>query len=90
MKISPDFFEINLRPPGWLDDPDLRRAVEWFISFVSVDEWRSRRFAALERFLNAATGNIAEDASGSAPLPRIFRARLSPSKQSCATSPRTS
>lgn len=64
MKISADFFEVNLRPPGWPDDPDLRRAVEWFISFISADEWRSRRFAALERFLNAVTGNIAEDASG--------------------------
>jgi len=64
VKISADFFEVNLRPPGWPDDPDLRRAVEWFISFISADEWRSRRFAALERFLNAVTGNIAEDASG--------------------------
>lgn len=64
VKIAPDFFEVDLRPPGWPDDPDLRHAVDWFISFMSADEWRSRRFAALERFLNAATGNLAEDPSG--------------------------
>lgn len=64
VKIAPDFFEVDLRPPGWPDDPDLRRAVDWFVSFMSTDEWRSRRFAALERFLNAATGNLAEDPSG--------------------------
>lgn len=63
MKIAPDFFEFNLRPPGWSDDPDVRRAVEWFLSFISADEWRSRRFASLERFLKAATGNLAEDTS---------------------------
>lgn len=64
VKIALDFFEVDLRPPGWPDDPDLSRAVDWFISFMSADEWQSRRLAALERFLNAATGNLAEDPSG--------------------------
>lgn len=62
--ITPDFFELDHRPPDWPDDPELRRAVEWFVSFMPADEWKSRRFAALERFLNAATGNLSEDASG--------------------------
>lgn len=64
VQIAPNFFEVDLRPPGWPDDPDLRRAVDWFTSFMSADEWRSRRFAVLERFLNAATCSLAEDTAG--------------------------
>lgn len=62
--ISPDFFEVDLRPEGWPDDPDLRRAVDWFVSFMPESEWHRRRFAALERFINAATGNLTEDPAG--------------------------
>jgi hypothetical protein len=62
--ISPEFFEVNLRPPNWPDDPDLRRAVDWFTSFMSDADWRHRRFASLERFINGATGNLAQDPTG--------------------------
>lgn len=64
VKIAPNFFEVDLRPPGWPDDPDLRRAVDWLASFMPAAEWQRRRFAALERFINAATGNLASDPSG--------------------------
>lgn len=64
VKISSDFFEVDLRPPGWPDDPDLRRATNWLTTFMPDEEWRRRRFAALERFVNAATGNLGEDPSG--------------------------
>lgn len=64
VSISPEFFEVDLRPPNWPDDPDLRRAVDWFASFMPDEDWRRRRFASLERFINAATGNLAQDPSG--------------------------
>lgn len=64
ISISPDFFEVDLRPANWPDDPDLRRAVDWFVSFMPDAEWRRRRFAALERFVNAATGSLALDPAG--------------------------
>lgn len=62
--ISPEFFDVDLRPPNWPDDPDLRRAVDWFASFMSDADWRCRRFASLERFISAATGSLAQDLSG--------------------------
>lgn len=54
--IAPDFFEVVQRPADWPDDPDLRRAVDWLLSFVPDDEWKRRRFAALEKFVNTASG----------------------------------
>jgi len=38
--ISPDFFEADLRPPGWPDNPDIRRAVDWFLTFLDPEEWK--------------------------------------------------
>lgn len=64
VEIAPDFFEVDLRPPGWPADPDLRRAVDWLSSFMPAAEWKRRRLTALERFVNAATGSLAEDPSG--------------------------
>lgn len=55
--ISPDIFEIDLRPEGWPDDPALRRAVDWLLSFVNPEEWKDRRFAALQHFIDSATGH---------------------------------
>lgn len=62
--ISERFFDVELRPPGWPEDTDLRRASDWLASFMTPDEWRRRRFAALDRFVNAATGHLVEDKSG--------------------------
>ena len=64
MWISPDFFDTDLRPLGWTEDPDLRRAVDWFRSFMSSHEWHDRRFAALEYFLTTATGEAPPQAVG--------------------------
>ena len=54
--ISPEIFDTDLKPPGWPDDPDLRRAVDWLLTFLTPEDWRRRRFDALQKFLNAATG----------------------------------
>lgn len=62
--ISERFFDVELRPPGWPEDADLRRASDWLTSFMTPDEWRRRRFAALDRFVNTATGHLVEDNSG--------------------------
>ena len=32
--ISPDICEVDLKPKGWPDDPDLRRGVDWLLKFV--------------------------------------------------------
>ena len=50
--ISPDIFENDLRPEGWPDEPALRRAVDWLLSFVDPEEWKDRRFAALQHFID--------------------------------------
>lgn len=61
--ISPDFFEANLKPAGWPDDPDLRRGVDWLLTFVKPDEWKRRRFAALQRFVDSIAG-VSHDPTG--------------------------
>lgn len=61
--ISPDIFEMDLKPQGWKDDPELRAAVNWLLSFVPPEEWQKRRFAALRHFVDAATG-YSPDPSG--------------------------
>lgn len=58
--ISPDIFENDLRPEGWPEDPELRRAVDWLLSFLNPDEWKDRRFAALQHFIDSATGHRTE------------------------------
>jgi hypothetical protein len=56
--ISPDIFDADLKPPEWPDDPELRRAVDWLLTFLKPEEWKRRRFAALQHFLNTATGSV--------------------------------
>jgi len=55
--ISPSVFEHDLKPRGWPDDPDLRRAVDWLLTFLQADDWRHRRFATLRHFLDTVTGS---------------------------------
>lgn len=69
--ISPTIFEVDLKPPGWPDDPDLRRAVDWLLTFLREDDWKHRRFATLQLFLDAATGS----ASASSKKGRLFNDR---------------
>ena len=41
-----DFFDPPVeRPPDWEADPDVRRALDWCLSFISADEWKRRRLA---------------------------------------------
>lgn len=61
--ISPDIFDVNLRPKGWKDDLELRAGVDWLLSFVPTDEWKRRRFAALRHFVDAVSGE-SPDPSG--------------------------
>lgn len=61
--ISPDIFDVDLKPKGWPDDPELRAAVDWLLSFVPPEEWKRRRFAALRHFVDAASG-YSPDPSG--------------------------
>ena len=56
MWISPDVFKIDLKPDDWVEDVDVRRAVDWFISFLKPGEWEKRRFAAFAQFVETATG----------------------------------
>jgi hypothetical protein len=52
-----DFFDPPaVRPDTWPDNPDLRRAVGWFKSFMSEVEWKQRRLAAAQRLYDAALG----------------------------------
>lgn len=60
MWISPDVFKFNLKPDEWVEDADLRRAVDWFISFLKAAEWEGRRFAAFTQFVEVATGERKE------------------------------
>jgi len=62
MKISPDVFEANLRPQHWVEDADLRRAVDWLSSFLKPAEWKARRFAAFTLFIESASGERKTDA----------------------------
>lgn len=61
--ISPDIFEADLKLKGWPDDPELRAAVDWLLSFIPPEEWKQRRFAALRHFVDAASGS-SPDPSG--------------------------
>lgn len=44
------------RPNSWPDDPELRRAVNWFKSFIPQQEWTKRRENAARRLYQSAMG----------------------------------
>lgn len=46
------------------DNPDVRRAVDWFKSFMSADEWRQRRNAAANRLYAAALQDLTPNDKG--------------------------
>lgn len=60
MWISPDFFKTEMKPDGWIEDSNVARAVEWFTSFLTPQEWEKRRFSAFQNFMNTATGEKIE------------------------------
>lgn len=47
LEFPEDFFDPPKdRPEAWPDNPDLRRAVDWFKSFIPEAEWKVRRVKA--------------------------------------------
>lgn len=63
--IPPEAFgPPEARGPDWPDFPDLRRAVEWFKTFLATDEWEARRRAAFIRLHIAAFGLTASEDRG--------------------------
>lgn len=57
LKFPPDFFDPpNPRPVDWPDNPQLRRAVEWFKSFMPPQQWIERREKAARRLYAGALG----------------------------------
>ncbi len=60
-----DFFDPPVeRPSDWEADPDVRRALDWCLSFISADEWKRRRLAVANRLYDAALGVIQADDKG--------------------------
>lgn len=55
--VPPEHFRPPAsRGPEWPDYPDLREAVDWFKSFMTPEDWRSRRDAAFSRLYQSAFG----------------------------------
>ena len=55
--FPPDFFDPpDPRPDFWPDNPDLRRAVDWFKSFIPHQQWVQRREQAARRLYLGAMG----------------------------------
>lgn len=50
-------------PREWPDDPDLRRAVDWFKGYMG-DGWERRRIAAFARLHTSALGDVNGDEKG--------------------------
>lgn len=63
----PDDFFIPLPDRNyevWPDNAELRKAVEWFKTFMTDEEWSSRRLAIAHRFYDASLGQIEESDKG--------------------------
>lgn len=62
-EIPEDFFEFDsTRPDEFPDNPEVRLAVDWFKSFIPVDEWRKRRHATAHRLYDlSVNGPEADD-----------------------------
>ncbi|WP_257385054.1 hypothetical protein [Tahibacter caeni] len=64
-----DFFTPpTVRPDEWPDDPDLRRAVEWFRSLMPRQQWVKRRENAARRLYQTTLGRNITDPKGT----RVF------------------
>ncbi len=57
LQFPPDFFDPpSPRPDVWPDNLILRRAVDWFKSFMSPEQWAQRRDKAARRLYLSAMG----------------------------------
>ncbi|MBK1781733.1 hypothetical protein JHL22_10935 [Advenella sp. WQ 585] len=62
LQFSPDFFDPpDPRPDEWPDNLELRRAVDWFKSFIPIQQWKQRREQAARRLYLSAMGIGSED-----------------------------
>jgi len=53
---------IRGRPTKWPDDPELRRAYEWFVSQIGEETWRRRRTEVMRRVSSAFKNRKANSA----------------------------
>ena len=57
IEFPADFFDPpDPRPDDWRDNIELRRAVDWFRSFVPLDKWVKRREDIARRLYRSALG----------------------------------
>jgi len=62
LEFPPDFFDPpDPRPDHWPDNPELRRAVDWFKSFIPPAQWAQRREQSARRLYLSAMGIGAGD-----------------------------
>lgn len=62
LQFPPDFFDPpDPRPDKWPDNPELRRVVDWFKSFIPPQQWVQRREQAARRLYLSAMGIDAGD-----------------------------
>lgn len=62
LQFPSDFFDPpDPRPDEWPDNPELRRAVDWFKSFIPPQQWVQRREQAARRLYLGTMGIGAED-----------------------------
>jgi hypothetical protein len=52
-QLPDDLFDPPDPDSGWPDDPELRRAVDWFKGMMTPQVWRERRLAAAYRLYDA-------------------------------------
>ena len=52
------------RGEDWPDEPNVRRAVEWFIALMSHEEWEKRRRRVAEYFYSTPQEKVEADKSG--------------------------
>lgn len=65
LEFPPDFFDPPAtRPDSWPDNPVLRRAVDWFKTFIPPEEWKQRRERAARRLYLTAMGRTDELSDG--------------------------
>ncbi len=63
--IPDDFFQqVGDRTDAWPDDPDVRRAVEWFRDRLPAGEWIRRRLAAAERYYGLIVNGAVPGSAG--------------------------
>lgn len=63
--IPEDFFDFDdARPADWPDNPEVRRAVEWFRGRLPAEDWRKRRLAAAQRLYELVLNGSEPGSSG--------------------------